>query len=172
MKAWQLLLLLCFWIHGSCFSQDSAVKLYAYRQGVSSGVRPAIPEEGSAQEAPASGKEAANYFIYLAHPAGVKVYPVALWIEGEPFGIKWESVAQKPVELATGDEGEKKVLLVPATAEAVLQLHPVDYIPGKEARPAAALLQANQLVVVYRQGGKMHTRAVKTFQSLSRASLP
>jgi hypothetical protein len=165
-----LLLIACI----SCFAQDGNVNLYAYRQGVSSGVRPEVSGDGAGQGLPEGTSAAVNYFIYLSHPPGVRVYPVALWIDGEPYGVKWQPVAQKPVELSSGGETgqEEKTTLVPATADEVLRLTPVAYIPGKEERPAPSLLKEYQLVVVYRQGGKLHTKAVKTLQALSRASRP
>lgn len=113
-----------------------------------------------------------NYFIYVATTAKTRIYPVEMWIKGEPFSAT-PKVVTTPVQLTSHlvPGRPQKTELVPKTTQKVTQLEWAPFIAAKSSGKAAALAQENELVVVYKQGGKTYIKTLKTLTALSPKAL-
>ncbi|MFN2439942.1 MAG: hypothetical protein ABR503_12135 [Chitinophagaceae bacterium] len=150
------------------------VKIYGYIQPVSSGVSPpvAIDEEGNVSSR--GIKRGSNYFIYLTGPASVRIYPIEMWVNGEPYSAKPETINKTPIEKADPSfpDGPKKITLVPKTTKKVMMLVPgTASFTNKSLANAKSLAKTNELVVVYKMNGKLYYSLLKKLQTIERADM-
>jgi len=125
-------------------------KVYAYFQPVLPGVSPKGPvEEGSTESKPAVNSGKSNYFIYILYKKKRSVSPTVLWIKGQGFEVRSDTISKKSVKLYnTG----KTIKLVPSTCKRVVMLTPgpvLNFFAPPEPR-LQALLDKNELVIEYR----------------------
>ena len=138
---------------------EGASKVYGYKQKVMPGtIR--VDENGNA----VPKKSQYNYYFYLASSS--KVTPAELWIDGEAYSVTSVEVKTTPVEYknATGNSNSK--LLVPKTTRRVLQLSPsVDKLQKPNTK-AKALSLKNELVIIYKGGGKSYYKTISKLGEL------
>lgn len=152
----------------SCAQTKGTAKLYGFKEPVLPGVNPNIIQEdgNTVQEEKEQGM---NYFIYLQSAA--RVYPSELWIMGTPYSVAVHTV-KTPVERQQFTvPGKGKFVLVPATADKVVQLSPAPAIETKLSNKGKSLAAENALVVVYKQGGKFYYSSLKELQQLTPVAL-
>lgn len=141
------------------------IKLYGYVQPVSQGRAPDYNEAGK-QRAGVTGK---NYFLYAASDA--RIYPVELWIEGEKYSSGLKTVTS-PVEYQ--DEmniGSPKKILVPLMSKRVIHLIPGPAIEDKNVgERAEKLAKTNELVLVYKLGGKFYYNTLESLTAMDAAA--
>ncbi len=113
-----------------------------------------------------------NYFIYLTTTSKARVYPVEMWIKGAPYSAMPKTVTA-PVELTDNlvPGRPQKTVLVPKTTQKITQLDPAPHVAEKSNAKARNLAQENELVVVYKQGGKTYIKTLKTLSELSPKAL-
>jgi len=105
----------------SSYSQNKKAKLYAYQRETSAGVRAAeVDMEGNMKT---SGSRNTSYLIYLEIPRG-RTYKIHdIWINGEAYEAKADTVTT-PVMVASGIRSMEDQELVPPTTGLVLRLIP------------------------------------------------
>ena len=138
--------------------QSKQVQLYAYEQQVIPGAQKAkdIDGDDNGNSANESGKKY-NYFFYAVSASALRMYPVELWVKGKKYGVQFKTVSS-PVTFTDGHipGNPKTSVLVPKTGNKVLQLIPTDVIAGKNYPTAERLATQNEIVFVFKQGGKFY----------------
>jgi hypothetical protein len=152
----------------------SDVKVYGYVQSVSGGAHPSevLTEDGGSQKPNQTG-EKKNYYIYLTGPAGQRIYPLEIYIQGQQYATKATMIASTPVELKieTGETNPKKVNLVPRTSSQVLMITLSSATPTKTLEAARSLSAENEVVISYKMGGKFYYAVLKELKMLEPAAL-
>ena len=158
----------------AAFAQTTPAKLYGYVQTVSAGmVQRGSIDETTGQETQAKPRRNQNYFIYLAGPKGVRIYPTEIWISGKQYSAQYTSVTETPVEIANNNVPgrPKSVTLVPKTTGSLLSLTPAPAAGIKGLASAKTKAKANDLVVVYKMKGKTYTSVLKKLNRLEPVAL-
>ena len=148
-------------------SRGSA-KLYGFREAVISGVNKSHVEEGG-EQVNIAGKPGVKYMIYLQ--SAVRVYPSEIWIDGEPYGVSLQTVPTPVERQEFTAPSQKKTVLVPSTTDKVVKLTPVPPVESKLTAKGRELAAANELIVVYKQGGKFYYSTLKELKQLEPVAL-
>jgi len=157
MKQVYFLAALIFFSISSVAQVEGASKLYGYKQEVMPGT--IRVDENGRQVRP---KPRYNYFIYLA--SSTKVSPTEIWIDGKAYSVNTLAVEKTPVEYeSTGSQ--KPVVLVPKTTRRVLQLSPLTEI-SQAGTKGKTLSAKNELVIIYKGGGKTYYKTLPKFTML------
>lgn len=156
-------------------AQSASSKLYGFSQAVIPGAAAAkrvTDDAGNVVERRTEDIRM-NYFIYLSTVAKTRVYPIEVWIKGNAFSARPETVASTPVQvLGNVVMGRtQKTTLVPKTTQKVTRLIPIPLAANKSSQKAKALAAENELVVVYKQGGKTFYKTLKSITELSPQAL-
>lgn len=114
-----------------------------------------------------------SYFIYLSTVAKTRVYPMEVWIKGKAYSARPEAIATTPVQISGNVVvgRTQKTTLVPKTTQKVTRLIPIPLTASKSSKKAQTLAGENELVVVYKQGGKTYYKTLKTLTELSPQAL-
>jgi hypothetical protein len=145
-------------------------KIYGYKEPVSGAVsQRAIDENGKPVVSDPAGRF--NYFIYLVTPN--RVYPSELWLNGEVYSVKIETVKETPVvrKNFNNPSEPQSTELVPATTQLVIRLSPGPAITDKLSEKGEILSKENELVVVYKQNGKFDYETLSSLTLLEVAAL-
>ncbi len=150
------------------------VKIYGYIQPVSRGVAPEtnIDEAGNLKSK--GVKPGINYFIYITGPASTRIYPIEMWLRGEQYSAKPETVNKTPVQLADPalPNGPNLITLVPKTSKKVMMLIPGNAVtPGKSLAIAKSKAKTNELVVVYKMNGKLYYSLLENLNMIETATM-
>jgi hypothetical protein len=161
----QLLLVLCLTLVMQLHAQKNSIRVYGFSQGISAGIRPAtINEKGETGiKKKATGKK---YLIYLEYPAGQRLTPTELWINGEKFKFHATAVTS-PVLLNTGLSmpGQKEKVLIPQTENQLWQLVPLMEMNITE-KDKRNIVQQKPLVIFYSVNGKSCHLTLDSLQEL------
>lgn len=157
-----LLLLLILVSFTVSFSQEinSVKKIYAYKQASLPGIQPNTLESRNIQET----KTTYNYWFYFVINKSEKIKITELWIEGNKFNVKSDTVKKLPVYKITytAASGNDTLTMVPFTKNRVLLVNPArlakdstisDYLKD--------LTKSHELVITYYRNGKKYYRVVK-----------
>ena len=144
------------------------VNLYGYKQPVISGAPPKISYNEGGQENPAPRAAKYNYLIYISGPNNIRIYPTEIWLMGKQYGVKDADIKKTPIVHTNVNipEYSKPVVLVPKTSKTVFQLSPTATLPKKGLAAAKTTAQKNELVVVYKMGGRFYYAAIKKLSLL------
>lgn len=153
--------------------QSKQVQLYAYEQQVIPGAQKAKNRDGEDNGGLANnpGKKY-NYFFYAVPASALRLYPVELWVKGKKYGVQLKAVSS-PVTITNGHVpgNPKTSVLVPKTGNKVLQLIPTDVVAEKNYPTAEKLAAQNDVVFVFKQGGKFYYQAKPELLQLDAAAL-
>ena len=156
-------------------AQSKSDRLFGYSQVTTPGIAKADEIENLDGTVTKTNERGNNkrHFIYLSTLAKTSVYPIEVWIKGEAFSARPESIAGTPVEISgpVVMGRPQKITLVPKTTQKVTRLIPIPLMEGKSTNKGATLAQENELVVVYKQGGKTIYKTLKTLKELSTKAL-
>jgi hypothetical protein len=160
------LLILAAAVAAASYGQTKGTaRLYAYRQPVAPGTPGGtVDMEGNEVGTGQSARQ--NNWIYIT--STTRIYPSELWINGQPYAVRIQRIAKTPVP---NPSPEAQKPLVPKTSQLVWLLTPVPAVEGKQQPRSRGLAAANEVVVVYKSGGKFHYAAAKTFTDLSAAAM-
>src|SRR5688572_11930591 len=86
---------------------EGKARLYGYVQEVLPGAKNSVIVEGG-EEVNKPKKPGKNYRIYVESDS--RVYPVEIWINGEPFSASMDIINSTPVVFGSDNTGNKKVL--------------------------------------------------------------
>ncbi|HJW18009.1 MAG TPA: hypothetical protein VJ499_12845 [Flavisolibacter sp.] len=159
MKYFLILMVLTVLFSAKLFAQSrSDVKLYAYARAVTGGVMPKISTQENGSQTMIKPKTKYSYLFYLEGPKKLRIYPVELWVKGERLGVKSTAVNSTPVEISIGElpQYAKTTTLVPKTNNKVIKLDPAIAVNGKNFPKAKAKAETNEVVLVYKYGGKFY----------------
>ena len=158
--------LLTLFFFGSATVQGQTAKnvsLYGFKQPVISGASPKVTYSEGGQENTAPRVSKFNYMFYIAGPSNTRIYPVEIWLMGKQYGVKSSDIKKTPVVHTNSNipEFSEAKVLVPKTTKKVLQLHTTTANSQKGLAAAKTKAQSNELVVVYKMGGKFYYAAIK-----------
>jgi len=156
------------------FTTNSAAqvkKVYAYKQAsipgniISTDDNDIKEKNGAKQTEP---KQNFNYWFYVTIPNNQKVTITGLWIDGQQFAIKSETVTNLPVKkiINTGLEKNDTTTMVPLTGNKVLLIYPGAQKTG-DSKYALNFARQNELVIRYTWKGKIHYSTVKKIKELT-----
>ncbi len=153
-------------------AQTSKDTLYGFQQHISSGTKKVgdIDENGNLikQKTP----EVSHYSIYLATASKTRIYPIQMWINGEAFSVKIETIEQPPVEYSNINAPAAKVKpLFPEPTGTIYKLTPTPLVANKGEDKGNALAQENAVVLYYTKSGKKYYEILKKFTKLEPVSL-
>ena len=156
-------------------AQTSGDKLYGFSQVTIPGAAAAkrvTDDAGNVVERRTEDLKV-NHFIYLTTTSKTRVYPIEVWIKGKAFSARTEAVANTPVQVSgvVVMGRTQKTTLVPKTTQKVTRLIPTPLTASKSSQKAKTLAGENELVVVYKQGGKTFYKTLKTITELSPQAL-
>ena len=135
------------------------IKVYAYAQPMLQGMSPKGPvEEGKNESTTLIKTGKSNYLFYVLIREKEILYPSVVWLKGQGFEVKVDTITRLPVKMPGSNAAGKQVeiLLVPATSKTVLKLTPgtqLNFFAPPEPR-LQALLDTNELVIEYRWKGE------------------
>lgn len=145
-------------------------KVYAYSQTVSPGVSPKGPvEEGGTETKSDPGSARSNFFIYMLSKKKYIFSPTVLWIKGQGFEIKTDTITKLPVKLLLDG---KYIQLVPSTTKRVVMLTPGPVMNFFAPPPAELqkLLDTNEMVIEYRWNDETCYFSVPKIKTLERVA--
>jgi hypothetical protein len=166
-KTFFLLLLPLFSFLLSFAQEKNSLKsLYAYKQANLPGIQPNTLENESVKEI----KTTYNYMFYFVSPGTEKINIKELWISGEKFAVKSESVKKLPVYKIsyTAASGNDSLTLVPFTKNTVLLVYPVGKSKesGKISMYLSDLISKHELVITFYRNGKKYYKVLKRITEL------
>jgi hypothetical protein len=145
-------------------------KLYGYKESVAPGIpRRDLQEDGT--EITQQPRARANYYIYLVTP--MRAYPSEVWMNGEMYSASVRTITQTPVQHTNHQVPSEPVqtVLVPKTNERVIQITPAPAITSKQSSAGKRLAATNELVVVYRHGGKFYYQVLPKLSAMNGAAM-
>ncbi len=167
----QKFLLLAVMILSAWSYTFSQTKVYAYAQPVVSGVSPQGIIDETGKEVKPQQRARFNHYFYIQHSRCKKnVEPVAIWMDGRAWQVKYEPVDSTPVYITDVKfpVNPEKVILVPKTRKKVLSVQ-IDYERPVET-PASASLQKiindSAIVFEYTINGKTKYKSLKKLMLL------
>ncbi len=169
MKSLIILLTLIMILNAAAHAQiNKNVILYGYMQPVISGAPPKVSYSEGGQEKTTHRASKYNYFMYLAGPSNLRIYPTEIWLKGKQYGVSYSAVKKTPVQHTNVNipEFSKPIVLVPETTKTVLQLGTTTATSPKKLAIVKTKAQYNDLVVVYKMGGKFYYATVKKMAML------
>jgi hypothetical protein len=142
-------------------------KLYGYKEAVIPGMNPSYTDENGGQKS-GTIKSSSNYFIYVQSDA--RIYPSEMWVEGQPYSVAVTTVTT-PVERVDESQPASPVVktLVPKTTQRVIQLITSKAVHEKFSKIGKGLAEKNELVVVYKKGGKFYYISLASLTALEPA---
>lgn len=148
---------------------QSTSKLYGFSQVVTPGM---AKRETDERGAVTQGARNYNYQVYLTSSLPTRIYPIELWIKGKRYSVKEEIITETPVQYTNiAARNPEPVTLVPQTTDKVLKLNPVTYTGMKNYPKARQLAASNEVVAVYKQGGAIRYKTLKTLTALGTQSM-
>jgi hypothetical protein len=154
-------------------AQSSGATLYGFRQRSTGGAQRTGSIDENGKTVTIKPTEVFQYNIYVSTKSKTRIYPVQLWINGEAFSVKGEPFNNNPVVPANGDAPASRLKpLIPETAGKVWKLKPLPLVADKSGGRAKALAINNDVVVLYKMGGKLRYAVLKKFTELDPVSLP
>lgn len=159
-----ILLLLMFLVSFTwSFSQE---KIYAYKQASLPGIQPNELESRDIRET----KTKYNYWFFFTIQRNGKINVTELWIDGNKFNVKSDTVKKSPVYKITytAASGNDSLIMVPFTKKTVFLINPAG--SAKESKNIsnylADLTKSHELVITYYRNGKKYYRVVKKILEL------
>ncbi len=152
---------------------QTGVRLYTYKQQVSSGVRPetVVGEDGVTVQPVAKTRH--NLWIYFSHPQKSQVKITGLFINGKKYKAKQSKVAQTPVVYNYGDTPElsKSIILVPKTNAVVYFIEPAGVLSFTPSAVLKKMTSQNEVVVSYLIKGKTYYIFARQMKELTSAAM-
>jgi len=167
-----LLLGLLFLSGLACLPQTSNIKLYGFKQAVLKGVPPSYEKDEKGKTVETKNESHSNLFIYLSYPPAEKLQLAELWINGEQYNFKEETV-HPPIQI-TYDNGvfqPEQITLVPQTSDTVVRILVKERTYAKKNIVKKSLAEANDIVVGYKLNEKLYWQTLKKIKSLRAAAM-
>jgi hypothetical protein len=144
----------------------SVKELYAYKQANLPGIQPNTSEGEGVKET----KTTYNYLFYFISPRSEKTTVTELWISGEKFIVKSETIKKTPVYKIsyTAASGNDSLTLVPFTKNNVLLVYPSGKVKGSAtmSKYLSDLISKHELVITYYRNGRKYYKVIKKITEL------
>lgn len=134
-----------------CAQQKGNDKLYIYKQAGIPGVQRGIAEEGTSQ--PRMDVTQSGYSYHIFVQSASRIYPIAMWINGEELATKPSRVETPVTFTASAGLKEEKLELVPATKEMVWRIDPAGNAISGKAPGVSRMVKQNAFVLAYKKNG-------------------
>ena len=144
-------------------------KVYGYKQASIPGILPDYSEENDIQPTgKTKPKQNYNYWFFLEFPKTEKVNITGLWISGIRYEIKSDTITDLPVRkiVFTGLEKNDTTIMVPATKNRVILVHPSGESKTDDSKYAVQLAGRNELVIRYTWKNKIYYSTMKKLKEL------
>lgn len=167
-----LLILIGFFTSVSGQSKCPVKKIYAYKQASLPGIQPPTVENGGKERT-----ETFNYWIYLTLPSTKNIEVNHIWISGNKFSVKVESVETTPVikTNSMSGAGNESTKLVPETKHKVILLYPTGLLSNEKeglSKKIITKIESNELVIEFTRKGKKRLARKSQIRVLSPEPLP
>lgn len=151
---------------GNIKAQTSEIKIYAYSQEVSKGIKPQNEISENGQEIKTGSTSSLNYLLYFTNNKKTSVKINEVWINQKAYDFKTEEIIKTPVVIQNAVIKEEKEL-VPATKNKVMLIT----LTGlkKDSKPVNTLkssLKNSELVIFYIINGKKLYKTIKKIEIL------
>ncbi len=145
-------------------------KSYGYKQTSIPGVVPANTEEiTDIQSKKIKRKQSYNYWFYLEMPKTEEINITGLWISGNAYDIKQETITVLPVKkyVFNGPASNDTIILVPATKNKVMLIYPLAESKNTSiSSKVKSLSTANELVIGYTWKNKKYYTTIKKLKEI------
>jgi hypothetical protein len=171
MKACSLIFIL-FLFSRFCFAQLGEIKLYGFKQLVATGTHSPYETDEQGKKLELKTDLYKNFFIFISYPPELKIDPLDVWMNGEAYSIKEETV-KTPVEITydNGISSPETIALIPQTSDTVTRIILSDKLPSKTSAIKKSLGETNDLVIIYKLNGKLYSQTLKRIKALRNAIL-
>jgi hypothetical protein len=144
-------------------------KVYGYKQASIPGILPDYSEENDVQPTgKTKTKQNFNYWFFFEFSKTEKINITGLWISGIRYEIKSETITDLPVRkiVFTGMEKNDTTIMVPATKNRVMLVHPSGESKTDDSKYAMNLARQNELVIRYTWKSKIYYSTMKKLKEL------
>jgi hypothetical protein len=173
MKQKILPLLLIALICCSAMFAQPAVKIYAYSQVTTGGMKPSDVVTENGEKIKAESKSPLSYLLYFTYSGSAPVKITGIWINQKAYNVKTGVIKKTPVTIPENNaiENSKNITLVPKTKNKVLQLELASPItdPVSLSGDKKKAVKESELVITYTVNGKKYYKAVKKITILKPA---
>ncbi len=172
MKKFIVLILASLFMLPVLYAQKHTAVIYGFRQQSTGGMQKRGDIDESGRLLKKEPPKVFKYAIYLTTKYTQTLHPVQIWIKGKAFSVRAE--AKTAAEFLNEDAGRYSKKTNPAiyeTAGAIWKLNKTQPTKNNGSNRAKALAAANDVVVLYRMGGKLHYGVLKKFTDLEPALL-
>ena len=150
-----------------------AIQIHAYYRETLPGAAPneVIDETGKAVVR--AEERQVTYFIYFIQPAGYKIKPAAVWLEGKAHKFSLDTIKSTPIILHNSsiNAGKAGDTLIKKTTRKVLQILPQTDVDIKPSTAIAQKMKTNQLIIEYFYNGKKYYSTIKQIKRLPSLAL-
>jgi len=146
-------------------------KVYAYKQASIPGNIIANDENDIKENngsRPIERKQNFNYWFYLSIPKKEKITITCLWIDGNRYEIKQDSINNLPVKkiIYTGLQKNDTIIMAPVTKNKIVLVYP-GAIKTNDPKPVLSFARTNELVICYIWKNKTYYTSIKKIKELT-----
>ena len=156
-------------ISGFTMVKPPVKKIYGYKQASIPGALLNYPEENDIQPTgKTKPKQNYNYWFFLEFLKNEKIHITGLWISGIHYELKTDTITELPVIkiVFTGMVKNDTTIMVPATKNKVLLVHPSGESKKKDSKYESDLARQNELVVRYTWKNKIYYSTMKKLKEI------
>ena len=168
-KAFIPIFTLIIFISGFTQVKPPVKKIYGYKQASIPGILPDYSEENDIQPTgKTKPKQNYNYWFFLEFPKTEKINITGLWISGIRYDLKTDTITDLPLRkiVFTGMDKNDTTVMVPATKNKVVLVHPSGESKIDDSKYALNLARQNELVVRYTWKNKIYYSTMKKLKEI------
>lgn len=168
-KAFLPVILLILIVSGFTQVKPPVKKVYGYKQASIPGILPDYSEENDIQPTgKTKPKQNYNYWFFLEFPKTEIINITGLWISGSQYELETEPITELPVRkiVFTGLEKNDTTIMVPATKNKVILVHPSDESKIQDSKYALNLARQHELVIRYTWKNKIYYSKMKQLKEI------
>lgn len=163
------ILLLINLVSGYTQVKPPVKKVYGYKQSSIPGIIPDYSEENDVQPSgKTKPKQNFNYWFFLEFTKTERVNVTGLWISGIRYDLKTDTITDLPLKkiVFTGLDKNDTTIMVPATKNKVILVHPSGESKIDDPKYALNLARQNELVVRYTWKNKSYYSTIKKLKEI------
>ena len=168
-KAFIPVFLLFIIVSGFVQVKPPVKKVYGYKQASIPGIIPDYSEENDVQPSGnTKPKQNFNYWFFLEFPKTERINITGLWISGIRYDIKTDTITDLPLRkiVFTGLEKNDTTILVPATKNKVILIHPSGESNAKDSKYELTIASQSELIVRYTWKNKIYYSTMKKLKEI------
>ena len=163
------ILLLIIIVSGYTQVKPPVKEVYGYKQASIPGIIPDYSEENDVQPTgKTKPKQNFNYWFFLEFIKTERINVTGLWISGARYDLKIDTITDLPLRkiVFTGMEKNDTTIMVPATKNKVILVHPSGESKIDDSKYALNLARQNELVVRYTWNNKSYYLTMKKLKEI------